>query len=308
MMVRIGIIFSVFWVCVVCAAEQAGRDFVLLNTGLGARVTGMGTAFTAVANDTHASLYNPAGLVLGPNFEIGTMQAKLASDMDVFYVTGKRKVSSGNAAWGGYWVNGSITDIPLIERDDEEQAEEDEDIEVEDVFSYQAHSVGVSYSRWLSSNIAGGITVAGFYKNFSKVSGGRGIGASITPGMMMFLDYDVVVGVVLRDIVNQQTWDTGTRETVLPELRTGISWDPTGYVLLTSELRQKLDSRYHTTFHGGIEVSLLKFLKVRAGVDEDRFTAGAGLYTHGFSLNYAYVGDVVDGIGDSHRVGVTVGL
>jgi hypothetical protein len=293
---------------VVFAAEQAGRDFVLLNTGLGARVTGMGTAFTAVANDSHAALYNPAGLVLGPKVEVGTMQAKLASDMDVFYLTAKYKVASGNAAWGGYWVNGSISDIPLVERDDEEQAEADEDIEAEDIFSYQAHSVGVSYATWLSPNTAGGLTISGFYKNFSKVSGGQGLGASITPGMMMFLDYDVVVGVVLRDIVNEQRWDTGTTETVLPELRTGVSWDPTGYVLLSTELRQKLDSRYHTTFHGGVEVSILKFLKVRAGVDEDRFTAGAGLYTQGFSLNYAYVGDVVEGIGDSHRVGITVGL
>jgi hypothetical protein len=62
------------------AAGQAGTDIAILNAGVGARALGMGSAFTAVADDVTASFWNPAGLSLVISYEITTMQTKLSTD------------------------------------------------------------------------------------------------------------------------------------------------------------------------------------------------------------------------------------
>ena len=48
----------------VSAVGQAGRDLAFLNVGLGARASGMGTAYTALATDSHAAYWNPAGMMV----------------------------------------------------------------------------------------------------------------------------------------------------------------------------------------------------------------------------------------------------
>ena len=65
----------------VSAVGQAGRDLAFLNVGLGARASGMGTAYTALATDSHAAYWNPAGMMFAKAFQMSTMQAKLASDL-----------------------------------------------------------------------------------------------------------------------------------------------------------------------------------------------------------------------------------
>ena len=79
----------------VVAVEQAGNDIAFLTVGLGARPTALGTAYTAMANDRHATYWNPAGLLMGSRREIGSMQTKLSSDLSVFYLAGKYQFRDG---------------------------------------------------------------------------------------------------------------------------------------------------------------------------------------------------------------------
>lgn len=62
------------------------------DTGWGARPVGMGGAFTAIADDSNAPLYNPAGLVQVQWNEVSAMYSRLFSGLTLY---------SGNATTGG---------------------------------------------------------------------------------------------------------------------------------------------------------------------------------------------------------------
>jgi hypothetical protein len=67
-----------------------------LDSGWGARPVGMGGAFTAVADDSNAPLYNPAGLVQVQWNEVSAMYSRLFSGLTLY---------SGNSTTGGDTVH-----------------------------------------------------------------------------------------------------------------------------------------------------------------------------------------------------------
>src|SRR5215467_15040209 len=54
------------------------------DTGWGARPVGMGGAFTAIADDSNAPLYNPAGLVQVQWNEVSAMYSRLFSGLTLY--------------------------------------------------------------------------------------------------------------------------------------------------------------------------------------------------------------------------------
>lgn len=289
------------------AKDQAGSDIAFLNAGFGARAMGMGAAYTAMANDRHANVWNPAGLLIGNSRELGSMQTRLASDFNVFYLSGKyqlKKEGKAKHAFGFYWVNGALSDIPLVET--EETVSANEDIDATDYFSYQANALGLSYARWLKDTLAFGINVTGFYQNFSKIDNGKGGGITVSPGLMWFPDYRLAFGFMAKDIINEQRWATGTNQSAIPEFRLGFSYALTEVLLFSSEMRRKTHTSYYTTLHFGFEYDFYSVLKVRMGFDEDQLTAGTGIYVKWFEMNYAYSANITDGLGDNHRVGLGI--
>ena len=64
------------------AADGAGQAGAYLKMGVGARALGMGSAFTAVANDSTAAFWNPAGLAKLKRSEGSFMHANLTLDRE----------------------------------------------------------------------------------------------------------------------------------------------------------------------------------------------------------------------------------
>lgn len=310
MIYRIILLLSLFSLAL--SLDQGGNEIDLLEAGLGSRPLAMGNAFTAVANDVSAIQYNPAGMVFARRFELTSMQAKLASGFDIYHLgllTQQREFSGQSipdSAWGLSWSNGSLADIPLVTVN--EGVTVNTDIKPSSYSAYQANALTLAYASWLMPNLAWGLSTSGFYKNFLNVESGLGYGATMTGGLLWRLQSSLVLGFVIKDIFNVQYWNTGTTEFVHPEARFGVCIEPLENVIFSGEARQKLDSRYRPTFHAGTEWSVLNMLRLRAGFSEDRFTAGCGLYLTHISIQYAYMGDITDGIGDSHRVSLEVGL
>src|SRR5471030_2119092 len=67
-----------------------------LDNGWGARPVGMGGAFTAIADDSSAPMYNPAGVVQVQWFELSAMYSQLFSGLTLY---------SGNSTTGGDTVH-----------------------------------------------------------------------------------------------------------------------------------------------------------------------------------------------------------
>ncbi|MGE4170765.1 MAG: hypothetical protein AB7F28_08635 [Candidatus Margulisiibacteriota bacterium] len=289
--------------------EQGGKDFALLNVGLGGRATGMGNAYSALATDGNSAFWNPAGMLFARAFELSSMQTKLPSDLDVYYLTSvfqeKKDKNKPNSAWGIYWINGAVQDIPRVTAN--EDTGPNTDVKPASSFSYHAQVIGLSYAGWLDTNLAYGINVSGFYQEFSSIQNGKGYGGSITPSLLWMPSPRLMVGTVLRDLINTQKWETGSVEDIIPEWRVGASLSILDPVLVTAEIRQKLRARYAPTFHIGSEYNF-GFLRIRGGFDESHYTAGCGVYAGPIDLQYAYVGNDSDGIGDNHRISIGFGL
>ncbi len=305
-------LFSLLLFSVAFSLDQGGNEVDFLESGLGSRPLAMGNAYTAAGNDVNTIQYNPAGMVFARGFELTSMQAKLASGFDLYYLgilTQQREYNVQtvpDSAWGISWVNGSLADIPLVTVN--EGVTVNTDIKPSSYSTYQANALTLAYASWLMPDLAWGVSTTGFYKNFLHVDGGQGYGATLTPGLMWRLKHNVILGLVVKDMLNMQHWDTGTTEQVHPEIRLGVCFEVFDDLLLSVEARQKMDNRYQPTFHAGTEWSLLHYIRLRAGFSEDRFSAGCGIYLTHLSIQYAYMGDISDGIGDSHRVSLEVGL
>src|SRR3989338_8100 len=165
----------------VFAQGQAGTDIAVLKAGVGARPLGMGSAFTAVADNADAPYWNPAGLGQITSNEITTMQNKLSTDADHYYVSYVRPALGGTL--GISWIQVGLGNITQT------SSEVDPHNEVQNIsiFSYFSNAYMLSYGKHLNDHISIGLTGKYLTSDMFGVSGGQAYGYSITPVILLRL-------------------------------------------------------------------------------------------------------------------------
>lgn len=108
------------------AGMCAGRAMAAyVDVGVGARVSGLGNAYTAVADDVYSVYYNPAGLATIDRPEIGTSYAKLltglsdGSNLSNSFIAYAHPIDGGRrgtfgAAWNYYTLDGLYRESQLM--------------------------------------------------------------------------------------------------------------------------------------------------------------------------------------------------
>ncbi len=88
------------------------------DVGVGARVTGLGNAFTAIADDVYSVYYNPAGLGTIDRPQAATTYSRLLtglsdnSNLQNSFVSYARPIKHGrHGAWGGAWNHFSLSGL-----------------------------------------------------------------------------------------------------------------------------------------------------------------------------------------------------
>ena len=163
------------------AQGQAGTDLAILNAGVGARALGMGSAFTAIADNADAPYWNPAGLGQITSSEITTMQTRLSTDADHYYISYVRPALGGTL--GISWIQVGLGSI------NQTSAEVDINNEVQNlsIFSYFSNAYLLSYGKNLNEHISVGLTGKYLTSDMAGVSGGQGRGVNVTPGLLIRL-------------------------------------------------------------------------------------------------------------------------
>lgn len=93
------------------AMKGGGDPYAFLRLGAGARASGMGGAFAAIADDGTAVYWNPAGLAITKGTEITSMFSSIPEiDAGYYYLSICPKQSESNA-WGVSIIQFSIDDI-----------------------------------------------------------------------------------------------------------------------------------------------------------------------------------------------------
>lgn len=279
------------------AAAPASAEFNDIVTG--ARPAGMGNAFVALADDVNALYWNPAGLTLHKHMELGFMRAnELEPTNGPDITTDFAGVTTGNGFFGaaGFsFLRQGLSDI------------------------YQERTLALSYGYALTP--------------FTRLGANlKSMAVVVKPTGRFFAD-----PALNND--STQALDLSFVHIVTPDLRFGGLARNLGARLGLVDRREVHDTyragvafRYHTCFIDedyfwltadlftkediddeaglkiknaiGLEYQLTPWVALRAGADNGRFSAGAGLSLVGLHVDYA-IAEAEEGIGTSQRISLT---
>jgi hypothetical protein len=323
------------------AAKFAGA---FMENGGGARALGMGGAFTAVASDPSATFWNPAGLAQIQHREILLMHSERFGDLvdrsfGAFVMPTNWSLLGGES--GGFGISLirlGVDNIPftehLFDQLDTNGDGEVDDVEAAGILDPELQSQirlksDQEFALFFSYGERKGDWQLGGNLKFVRQSVGDysslGIGADLAalrPGLWRNLDF----GLKLQDITTTYlSWSTGTNEVIYPAVVPGLAYnwylpEASIDVILATSFECRFENRGEAdqwrsgalscNSHWGLEVGFSRKVFVRGGFDSGfeskHLTAGAGLYLHPLTVDYAYAGDTLDIDEVTHRISLSV--
>lgn len=272
---------------VLAQTGQGGMEIDVLEAGVGARPLGMGGAFVAVSDNSDAPYWNPAGLSQIKFHEISTMQTKLSTDANHYYVSYAQPFLWGTI--GLSWIQISLGDIYQTTTTNEYN-----EVVPVSVFSYFSNAYLLAYGQELNDQLSFGITakyLTADMPGLVSVEGASAYGYSVTPGILWKATPQLTLGAKIDELVNSQKWGTGDEETVPPVYRLGVSYLTAimGYPLLLAGDYSQIGKEGYAG-EGALGAELRAGgISVRAGLLDSALTAGVGFQDQHIAIDYAYV-------------------
>ena len=284
------------------AAESAGQAGAYLKMGVGARALGMGSAFTAVANDSTAAFWNPAGLAKLKKHEASFMHANLTDDRDYNFfnyahvLNGKDGKNNGTLALSH--INFGIDGIPETREDGAGNPVLDANGNVR-IFSYfedTETNTFISYGRAVTDKFYAGLNLKYLkQKLFTNKADTMGLDF----GLMYDWNDKTTVGLSVRDIGESMDWDTaaGTKDDVPVTTTLGISHQCNDKLLIAADLNKVEDM--DVKFFCGAEYQIHDNVTLRVGSHDSDLTLGASFKLDTWRFDYSYADET---LGDAHRI------
>jgi tetratricopeptide (TPR) repeat protein len=278
------------------ADDDDGGTRSLFAAPAGSRGTALGGAFVAVPGDGSIAAWNPGGLGWAPRSEasVSTVSYDLGFREDfAAFVLPSWRIGAASIAIRRFGTTG-------IDGRDDRNVPTGEDL------SSSETEVTLAYGRTFGSAIG----VGGAVKlQRQSVAGRSGSGLGADLGVTL---YPLLALHVPARWAPQLTWGLGIRNLAQPKIRldqesvrdpsvrrTGFAYR-TPFALATLDLETGGGAR--PRLHAGAEVSARPFLALRAGMNGDAITAGAGFRVRGIALDYAFEDRAYDPV---HRIGLS---
>ncbi|MCZ6680576.1 MAG: PorV/PorQ family protein [Candidatus Poribacteria bacterium] len=319
------IFLALFSHAVAEAASKYAGDFLTL--GVGARPLSLGGSFVAIADDSTAAYWNPAGLGRLSHSEVAFMHSSLG-DLDSYDFVNYIHPVGKNASFGLSWLRVGVDDIPITSvRFRTQPVGPANRPKIDGTFSNTDNAFLLSYGRRIGGdplNLFVGGNAKFIYISALRNTNAIGIGGDIGALWMTNPERSnrLSVGVVAQDFFKTKLYwntppenpgDASNTDTIEPNLKIGLSYAQdiaslNSRVLLTVDT----DSLYSFEMHYGAEYVLADLLSLRIGVQERKgvdtirqMTAGAGLRLSfltgaAFSVDYAFLSN--DELGNSNRI------
>ncbi len=248
---------------VACMAFGAYEGAIGFQAGHGAKALGMGGAFTALADDGSAALWNPSGLVHADQAWISGATTNKFGLFPNQYVAGGMKLADFSLAAG--W--GNIAD---------------------DVFT--ANMFMGSVAMHLAEIVGVGVNVKDYMEGYE---GDLESGFGFDIGLGMHVTDEFRVGIMARDGGGSVIKEG---EAVDPNYQLGM-----GVTLLEGALTLAADARMNKDFglddlRMGIDATLIENLGIRGGLvlpemdfGQSYFSLGAGVAFAGLNIDAAYI-------------------
>ncbi len=281
------------------------------DAGWGARPVGMGGAFAAIADDSNASLFNPAGLTQVQSHEFSAMYARLFSGLTLYSGDDTVRLGQSYLAYaskptkfgslGLSWANFTTTHL------------------------YREDSVALSWAKPVMDGLSVGTNVKYLRRSLALdartvndpvFSGGNDASAiSLDAGVLYKLQENVFeglrVGLAAKNI-NQPNVGFKEKDTVPLEWRLGLAYQANQMPWLVPAF-DVTRRRGETGYHGGLESWLFgNTLGLRAGGNKNEASAGLSYFQSvnkkfGFRLDYGFtIPFQVEDTNGSHRFQATL--
>jgi hypothetical protein len=291
-------------VCVMSTLARAGdpgtSGFLFLRLGNGARASGMGEAFTAVADDATGIYWNPAGLANIEGVELNMSHSEWLLDIRF------EQISVVNEMLGGA-VGLSFTGLFY---GDLERRENYPSINPDGTFSPYDFALSAGYGTDILPNLSVGAAAKFIY---AKIDFESAVGWAVDLGI---LHRSMIEGLTLAaSMLNLGPQTKFVVEEFYPpfQIRTGASYRydapwVRGSIVTAADVVFPNDG--DTKMHLGAEYNYERFMSVRLGYKGNYYvqglTFGVGVGYGNLRFDYAFMPIEYD-LGDSHRFSFTVG-
>lgn len=285
-------------------AEGDGGARSPLAIGAGNRALALGGAYTALAADPSAIVWNPAGL---GRLAQASLQASRASLYGLETTEEYVAVAWPSWRWGAVGMTGRRLGTDDIERRDERNL-------LLGDFSASDVEIGLAWGRALGDAwcVGAGAKLARQQIDGRSDNGlGADVGVLVRPGIALgsenaWLDR-MTLGLAVRNLVPPSIRLDEATVTEPTEFHAGAectqAFGPGRAVTLS--LDASAAQRTDPSLRGGMELRVHPLLALRGGWNGDSFTAGAGVQWRGTSFDYAFEDNPIATV---HRFGLTLGF
>lgn len=236
-----------------CGSLYSPYDY--LTNGFGARAVSMGGAYTGLSNDASAVFWNPAGFARVYNNQFSLGYESIYGGDNLYFAGFVQPV-----VYFGTFGAGVLT-----------------------YNSANENNTGafLSYAKDFY-NYSLGITLKGFSQSVSGYTAfGFGADLGLSFYELDFITLSVVAGNIIKPVF---TLDVSRSYPLVLKGGACVSlYDRR--INFTIDVVKPEDTGF--TFHGGLEYKPYNYLSIRAGIDHTIWTAGLGLSSGNYSLDYA---------------------
>ncbi len=281
------------------AGEPGSAGFLFLRLGDGARASGMGEAFTAVADDATSIYWNPAGMANVQGVALNLTDSEWFQDirLDQISVVNEMFGGAGGIQFTGlnYGSMDRYGETPTITPDG--------------TFAPYDLAVSAGYAQDILPNVALGGTVKVIYE---KIDFESATGWAVDLGVF---HKSQIKGLTLAaSVLNLGPQTKFVTDKFYPplQIRGGAAYRSDapflrGHVIVAADAVFPNDGSAKVHFGG--EYSYRSLVAVRAGYkanyDTQGATLGVGVNYHGWSFDYAFMPMDYD-LGDVHRFSLSV--
>ena len=271
------------------AAGDYGGPGEFLSWGAGARSMGLGRAFTGLADDPSAVIYNPAGLAQQNPLQISLQHVILFYDT-MYDFAAVTYPLSGVGTFAGSYVRLGSTGYDS----------RDSLWGTTGNFGVVSQAFLLSYARDITSWLAAGLNFKLINQSVfekSAIGYGADLGLMYTPHEM------INVGLSVMNIVPPSLKLDATAESFPILLKLGVAVKFLGDRIIPVIDFEKSFSDKDFKFRLGLEAYPIQDLALRVGLDETEITFGAGYFYKPVRVDYSLS---TQELGLTHRASITL--
>jgi hypothetical protein len=278
------------------------------RVSLGARVLGMGSAFTAVADDATAIFINPAGLARINTWEIASMSGKFINIYDYVQLAAlvPTRIGTFGLGYGGSSIEFRVPSYEVIIIGDERRFVPTGEV----VGKYANTAMLLSYAGRVDRlNLGASFKVLSQDLSATGLTGGTASGCELNVGVLYPVRNDLNFGLSVLNVLpaslgGKIKWSTGQQETFPAILKAGLAYR----LPLPQRVTAIVDYDQYITrsdlpgfFRCGLEWFPVEYAALRCGLEQNLsanqsgatrvandLTYGLGLLLNGFRFDYAY--------------------